>query len=189
MEPSETSHALPFSRMPPQWGRVSIQFKYSLADEDWEAKACQQFLEVASTLMRCGAPELTLTVYVQLTVGDGASGSGSAQLEFAFSKTQLQDCLARLASAIMDYIKVFLVSVSGGSTLQVQYIIRVRIVIGCGSVSTSRVTNAKGPRADTSTAFPSLAIEQSGVANVMRATVPMATSMPGGLMQRMWTII
>ncbi|KAF7177985.1 hypothetical protein CNMCM7691_006625 [Aspergillus felis] len=118
------SHALPFSHMPPQWGRVLIQFKYSLADEDWEAKACQQFFEAASALMRCGAPEFTLTAYVQLRVLDGASGSGSVQLEFAFSKTQLQDCLTRLASAIMDDIKVFLVSLSGGSTLQVQYIIR-----------------------------------------------------------------
>ncbi|KAF7116988.1 hypothetical protein CNMCM5793_005635 [Aspergillus hiratsukae] len=77
IEPSETSHALPFSRMPPQWGRVSIQFKYSLADEGWEAKACQQFFEAASALMRCGAPELTLTAYVQLRVGDGASGSAT----------------------------------------------------------------------------------------------------------------
>ncbi|GIJ85912.1 hypothetical protein Asppvi_004779 [Aspergillus pseudoviridinutans] len=114
------SHALPFSHMPPQWGRVLIQFKYSLADEDWEAKACQQFFEAASALMRCGAPELTLTAYVQLRVVDGASGSGSVQLEFAFSKTQLQDCLTSLAPAIMDDIKVFLVSLSGGSTLQVQ---------------------------------------------------------------------
>ncbi|KAF4217162.1 hypothetical protein CNMCM6805_004754 [Aspergillus fumigatiaffinis] len=66
IEPSETSHALPFSRMPPQWDRVLIQFKYSLVDEDWEAKACQQFFKAASALMHYGAPELTLTAYMQL---------------------------------------------------------------------------------------------------------------------------
>jgi hypothetical protein len=83
IEPSEASHALPFLRMPPQWGRVLIQFKvrsvirsllsrlanslkYSLADEDWEAKACQQFFKAASALMHYGAPELTLTAYMQV---------------------------------------------------------------------------------------------------------------------------
>jgi hypothetical protein len=69
--------------MPPQWDRVLIQFKvrsvirsllsrltnslkYSLVDEDWEAKACQQFFKAASALMHYGAPELTLTAYMQL---------------------------------------------------------------------------------------------------------------------------
>jgi hypothetical protein len=80
IEAAEASHALPFSRMPPQWGRVLIQFKvrsvirsllsrlanslkYSLADEDWEAKACQQFFKAANALKHHGAPELTLTAY------------------------------------------------------------------------------------------------------------------------------
>ncbi|PKY03025.1 hypothetical protein P168DRAFT_328117 [Aspergillus campestris IBT 28561] len=307
IEPSKTSHALPFSRM---------LFLYSLADEDWEAKACQQFFEAATALMGYGAPELTLTAYVQLGAVDGASGSGSVQIEIAFSKTQLQGCLTRLASAIMDGIKVFLVSLSGGSTLQVQCNIRgadlsaavtplidrqrkwihegllvpkfddkvkftdlslqppedyAKVCVQAPNKSpsaadivhpgrtripprplqlaladtaeassaqpsstssatepamhssasvmpslydgnllrricpahlmgascehedfsgvncdrlTSRVTNAEGPRAYTSTAFPDLAIEQSGIANVMRVTVLMTTSMTGELMQR-----
>lgn len=35
--------------------------------------------------MHYDAPELTLTAYMQLKVGDGASGSGSMQVKFAVS--------------------------------------------------------------------------------------------------------
>ncbi|EAW15659.1 uncharacterized protein NFIA_050010 [Aspergillus fischeri NRRL 181] len=82
LDHTRTTLAAP-CKPPSLLNRLANSLKYSLADEDWEAKACQQFFEAASALMRCGAPELTLTVYVQLRVGDGASGSGSVQLEFA----------------------------------------------------------------------------------------------------------
>ncbi|PLB52071.1 hypothetical protein P170DRAFT_350755 [Aspergillus steynii IBT 23096] len=137
IEPSKT----PLSSMPAQWSKASILFKvrsvirsllsrlanslkYSLADEDWEAKACQQFFDAASVLKCCGTPELTLTAYVKLGVVDGASGSGSVQIKLAFNMTQLQNFLTRLASAIMNNTKMFLKPLPDGSTLEVRYIIR-----------------------------------------------------------------
>lgn len=50
--------------------------------------------------MRCGAPGLTLTAYVQLGAVDGPSGSGSMQLEVAVSFSRILSLAANVANLL-----------------------------------------------------------------------------------------